>query len=277
MISLNLEQAMSVALEAAAVGAGILMSGYGSKPKVSFKGAIDLVTEFDLKAEEAIRRILAKAYPDHLLVGEEEGGSGFRQADYKWYIDPLDGTTNFAHGHPFFSVSIGLMGPGPDGRECPLVGVINAPALGELYWGYCGGGAVRRQQLHGRGFTERPLKVTETSNLREALLNTGFPYDIYERGGEVLHPFGRLVMAARAVRRAGAASLDIAYVAAGLADAFWESGLKPWDVAAGLLLLNEAGGRFSDYQGEDYIPGQSREILGSNAVLHDTLLDYLKA
>ncbi len=107
-------------------------------------------------------------------------------------------------------------------------------------------------------------------------MNTGFPYDIYERGGEILHPFGRLVTSARTVRRAGSAALDIAYVAAGVADAFWETGLKPWDVAAGLLLLGEAGGRVSDYRGQPYRLGASRDILGSNGLLHETILEYLQ-
>ena len=273
---MNKEQALQVALTAAEAGAEELMAGYGQKPRVRYKGAIDLVTEYDLKSEEVIRAIISKAYPDHLLVGEEEGNTGFRQSSYKWHIDPLDGTTNFAHGHPFFAVSIGLWGPDGDGEERPLVGVIKAPALGELYWGFAGGGAYRRLAIPGRGLVERRLSVTATDKLRGALLNTGFPYDIYERGGEILHPFGRLVMAARTIRRAGSAALDIAYVAAGLADAFWETGLKSWDVAAGLLLLSEAGGRFSDYQGQPYMLGQSRDILGSNGLLHDTIMKYLQ-
>jgi len=276
MDMLNKEQALKVALSAAEAGAEELMAGYGQKPRIRYKGVIDLVTEYDLRSEEVVRKIISRAYPEHLLVGEEEGNTGFRQSPYKWYIDPLDGTTNFAHGHPFFAVSIGLMGPGDDGREAPLVGVINAPALGELYWGHAGGGAFRRQAIPGRGLRERPLGVTDTHKLRGAFLNTGFPYDIYERAGEILHPFGRLVMAARTIRRAGAAALDIAYVAAGLADAFWETGLKPWDVAAGLLLLSEAGGRVSDYQGNPYVPGESRDILGSNGRLHDILIEYLR-
>lgn len=272
----QIQRALEVALSAAEAGAGELMAGYGNHPKVRYKGAINLVTDYDLKSEEIIRKIISRTYPDHLLVGEEEGNSGYSQADYKWYIDPLDGTTNFAHGHPFFAVSIGLVGPDRDGRERPLIGVINAPALGELYWGHHGGGAFRRLYINGRGLVERRLAVTSTDKLRGALLNTGFPYDIYERGGEILHPFGRLVMAARSIRRAGSASLDVAYVAAGMADAFWETGLKPWDVAAGLLLLAEAGGRVSDYSGEPYVLGGSRDILGSNSVLHDTILDYLR-
>lgn len=273
---LNREQALKVALTAAEAGAEALMSGYGERPRVRYKGVTDLVTEYDLRSEEIIRKIISASYPDHLLVGEEEGNTGFRQASYKWYIDPLDGTTNFAHGHPFFAVSIGLIGPDGDGDDVPLVGVINAPALGELYWGRAGGGAFRRLNVPGRGLVERRLAVTHTEKLRGAFLNTGFPYDIFERGGEILHPFGRLVMAARTVRRAGSASLDIAYVAAGVADAFWETGLKPWDVAAGLVLLNEAGGLVSDYQGNSYRLGQSRDILGSNGFLHEAILANLR-
>lgn len=273
----NKELALKVALDAAEAGASVLMDGYGRRPSVRFKGASDLVTEYDLRSEELIRKIIGRAYPDHLLVGEEEGASGSARSDYKWYIDPLDGTTNFAHGHPFFAVSIGLWGPDAEGKEVPLVGVIQAPALGELYWGRAGNGACRRQILPGRGLVESRLAVSGTDNLRQAFLNTGFPYDIYERGSEVLRPFSRLIMAARTVRRAGSAALDIAQVAAGLADAFWETGLKAWDLAAGLLILQEAGGLATDYQGRPYVPGQSRDILGSNRLLHQSILDFLKS
>lgn len=273
----NKDLALKVALDAAEAGAAALMGGYGSRPEVRYKGAVNLVTEYDLRSEEIIRKIIGRAYPEHLLVGEEEGESGSLRSGYKWYIDPLDGTTNFAHGHPFFAVSIGLWGPDDEGGQGPLVGVIQAPALGDLYWGRAGGGAWRRQIIPGRGLVESRLQVTETALLRGSLLNTGFPYDMYERGGEILHPFGRLAMAARTVRRAGSAALDIAYVAAGLADAFWETGLKAWDVAAGLLLLREAGGRASDYQGAPYVLGQSRDILGSNGRLHEPIMAVLNA
>ncbi|MGL4209085.1 MAG: inositol monophosphatase family protein, partial [Candidatus Adiutrix sp.] len=215
-------------------------------------------------------------WPNHLVVGEEGGGYGSRQSPYKWYVDPLDGTTNFAHGHPFFAVSIGLFGPDDSGEDRPLVGVVNAPALGELYWGSYGGGAHRRLHIPGRGFTEHQLAVTETATLRNALLNTGFPYDIYEREGEILHPFGRLITLAQSVRRAGCASLDMAYVAAGIADGFWESSLKPWDVAAGLVLLSEAGGIATDYDGQSYRLGHSLNILGANRGLHAEILKFLK-
>ncbi|MDR2947213.1 MAG: inositol monophosphatase, partial [Candidatus Adiutrix sp.] len=123
MDSFNTEQALQVALTAAAAGAEALMSGFGERHRVKFKGITDLVTEYDLRSEEIVRRIISQKYPDHFIVGEEEGHSGLKRAGYTWYIDPLDGTTNFAHGHPFFAVSIGLMGPGRDGREAPLAGV----------------------------------------------------------------------------------------------------------------------------------------------------------
>jgi len=273
----NKDLALKVALDAAEAGAAVVMGGYGRRPAVRYKGAVNLLTEYDLRSEEVIRKIIGRAYPDHLVVGEEEGRSGSARSDYKWYIDPLDGTTNFAHGHPFFAISIGLWGPDGDGGQMPLVGVIQAPALGDLYWGRAGGGARRRQIIPGRGLVESRLQVTETDLLRGAMLNTGFPYDMFERGGEILHPFGRLVMAARAVRRAGSAAIDMAYVAAGLADAFWETGLKAWDVAAGLLLLKEAGGLVTDYQGAPYVLGLSRDILGSNGRLHEPIMGFLNA
>ncbi|MDR1922622.1 MAG: inositol monophosphatase [Candidatus Adiutrix sp.] len=274
---INLQQALKTALEAAAAGAEEVMRGYGDeKPRVSRKGPTNLVTEYDLRSEEIVRKIITRDWPEHLLAGEEGGVSGSKRSLYKWHIDPLDGTANFAHGHPFFAVSIGLFGPDGNGAEKPLAGVINAPALGELYWGARGCGAFRRQSLAGRGFREKRLAVSSADALRDAMLNTGFPYDIYERGGEILHPFGRLATAARSVRRAGSAALDLAYVAAGVADAFWEAGLSPWDVAAGLLLLEEAGGLATDYHGGPYILGESRNILASNGPLHDKILPYLE-
>ncbi|MDR0882682.1 MAG: inositol monophosphatase [Candidatus Adiutrix sp.] len=276
MDSLNKEQALETAFSAAEAGAGELMSGYGRRPQVRHKGTSDLVTEYDLRSEAIIRQIVGRAFPDHLIVGEEEGASGSAGAAYKWYVDPLDGTTNFVHGHPFFAVSICLAALGPDGREEPLVGVIQAPALGDLYWGLKGHGAFRRLRLPGRRPRESRLAVTETADLRSACLNTGFPYDIYSRGGEVLPPFSELIMAARTIRRAGSAALDMAYVATGLADGFWETGLKPWDVAGGMVLLTEAGGQVSDYQGRPYQLGRSRDILGSNGWLHPVILEYLK-
>jgi myo-inositol-1(or 4)-monophosphatase len=275
---MNLDHALSVALTAAEAGARELLAGCGGeRPRVSYKGRTDLVTEYDVRSEEVCRRIIGEAFPDHALVGEEKGRSGTRWAEYTWYLDPLDGTTNFAHGHPFFAVSIGLFGPGEaGGGNQPLVGVVNAPMLGELYWGRAGGGAFRRQIIPGRGPVERRLAVTDTDQLRQAMLNTGFPYDVHERGGELLYPFGRLLHDAQTVRRAGSAALDIAYVAAGLADAFWETGLKAWDVAAGLLLLSEAGGRVSDYRGRPYRLGRSGDLLGSNGRLHETILEYVR-
>ena len=276
METMNRGRILRVALAAAEAGAEELMSGFGRKPEVRLKGAIDLVTDYDFRSEKIIRGLIARNFPEHLIIGEEEGQSGGGRAEHRWYIDPLDGTTNFAHGHPFFAVSIGLAALDGDGREQPLAGVVLAPALGETYWAVAGGGAWRRQILPGRGRTERRLAVTATGELRQAMLNTGFPYDVYERGGEILHPFGRLLLEARCVRRAGSAALDLAYVAAGVADAYWETGVKPWDVAAGLILLTEAGGQVSDYHGEPYRLGASPGLVGSNGPLHQSILSYLR-
>lgn len=273
---LNLAQALNTALEAAEAAAEALMEGYGQPVKARHKGPSDLVTEYDEKSEKIIKSVLGRAYPSHALYGEEGGRTGSAQAEYIWYIDPIDGTTNFVHGHPFFAVSLGLARQKPDGRRELLLGVINAPALGELYWGSLGGGARRRQSLAGRGLREYPLAVSQTGQLGQAVLNTGFPYDLCERPTDILSSFGRLILSARAVRRAGSAALDLAYVAAGRADAFWETGLKPWDVAAGLLLLSEAGGRASDYQGRELDLETCQRLVVSNGRLHDTILEHLK-
>ena len=272
---MNPEQALSLALSAAEAGAAEIMAGYGRKPEVRLKGIIDLVTEYDFRSEKVMRRIIAGACPDHAVLGEEEGWSGPEDAAYRWYLDPVDGTTNFAHGHPFFAVSIGLTVAEKDG-ERTLAGVVLAPALGQTFWAAAGLGGRRRLFRTGHGQVEYPLAVSEVETLDQAMLNTGFPYDLFDRGSEILSPFGRLSLTARSVRQGGAASLDLAFVAAGIADAYWEAGLKPWDVAAGLCLVREAGGQISDYLGRPYVLGQSPGIVGSNGRLHPRILEYLK-
>ena len=267
----SLSPMLNCAFKAATRGTEILMEGFGRNFEIKHKGLTDLVTEFDLKSEIAIRDILSHSFPDHQIIGEENGLSGARSSPYQWFIDPLDGTTNFAHGHPFFCVSIGLWGPDEKGVERPLLGVINAPVLGEIFWATHKNGAFRRQYFHGRGFVEKKLQVSSITDLRQATINTGFPYDVMERGKSILGPFGRVVVAAQAIRRAGAAALDLAYVAAGVADGFWENGLKGWDSAAGLVLINEAGGQTSDYEGGLYRPGHSQTLIATNGHLHQSL------
>jgi myo-inositol-1(or 4)-monophosphatase len=222
--------------------------------------AHDLVTEADLASEEVIVSALREAFPDHALLAEESGASG-AEGGPRWIIDPLDGTVNFVHGFPFFAVSIAhYRGPEPE------IAVVAAPALGEIFAARRGGGA----WLGG----ER-LSVSSTGRIADAFLSTGFAYEREDTPNPNLPNFARLVYRARAVRRPGCASLDLAYTATGQFDGFWEAHLAPWDVAAGALLVREAGGRVTDFGGgESWLSGAN--ILATNGHIHDELASYLE-
>ncbi len=237
----------------------ILAERFGRTLTVSNKGDIDLVTEADLACEQFIIERIQTHYPRHAILAEESGAANFSEsAEYKWIIDPLDGTTNYAHGYPCFCVSIAL--EHTPSRQI-VVGVIYDPTRDELFAAERGQGAT----LNGRR-----IRVTETDDLNRALLCTGFPYDVRERGNFARH-FTNFINHAQAVRRDGSAALDLAYVACGRFDGFWEEGLRPWDVAAGVLLVEEAGGRVSGYE-EDAFDPYRREVVASNGHLHAAML-----
>lgn len=222
------------------------------------KGSIDLVTETDVAAEAMICASLVEDTPGIAIMTEERVASHRVAADRFWVVDPLDGTTNFAHGFPFFAVSIGLLD-----RGRPEVGVVYAPVSDELFYAARGCGA---------WLNDRPIGVTGTDRLIASLIGTGFPYAIEERLPQVMRHLERLLPQVRDVRRAGAAALDLAYVACGRLDGFYEIDLKPWDTAAGWLLVEEAGGQVTTLSGQPYsafIP----EILATNSALHRQLLD----
>ncbi len=233
----------------------ILMEKYASGVTVAYKGAIDLVTDADHASEKAIVAILRERHPDHDILAEE-GVYPTRGAEWRWIVDPLDGTTNFAHGFPWFAVSIALEVRG----EVRLGAVFN-PHNQELFVAERGRGAT----LNGRA-----LRVSPTGDLERALLATGFAYDHKQCPDNNYAHFEKFQRTAQAVRRAGVASLDLACVAAGRFDGFWELKLKPWDVAAGVLLVEEAGGRISDYAGAP-MPLDRGEILASNGRLHTAM------
>ena len=226
---------------------------------VDFKGEVNLVTEVDQACEELIVATICSVFPEHAVLAEENHHAP-APAAYRWIIDPLDGTTNYAHGFPWFCVSIALE---HDGQI--VVGVIYQPVLDELFTATRGEGAF----LNGR-----VLRVSQRQPLINALLATGFPYDRSPGSESNFDQFFGFQLAARGVRRAGAAALDLAYVAAGRLDGFWECQLKPWDVAAGRLLVEEAGGRVSNYRGEPYSVYDHR-ILASNGLIHDDMLGVL--
>jgi myo-inositol-1(or 4)-monophosphatase len=253
------ENYVSVAAEAVLKAGEIQRERYGTDFAVHRKGEIDLVTEVDRACEEAILAILRRSFPSHDFVTEEtlldrKGSS------HLWFIDPLDGTTNFAHGYPFFCASVGLV---VDGVR--TAGAVYDPLRGELFTGERGGGAF----LNGR-----PLKVSKADGLIDALLVTGFPYDLHSNVEHRIRLFVRFARKARGIRRDGAAALDLAYVAAGRLDAFWEERLQPWDMMAGALLVEEAGGRLSRFDGSS-LDLRADEVVASNGRLHDAMLGVL--
>ena len=262
---MSLQHALDVALSCAADGAQIARAGLGrARDIVRKQSSSDLVTEFDLAVERAIVERLRAAFPDDAIIGEE--GSSF-EGVRRWYVDPIDGTTNFAHGLPFFGISIGLVD-----ESGPAVGVVVAPALGWCFSARRGGGA----WLAEHGAAPRQLEVSRTDVLLDALLATGFPYDLRTSREDNVAQFTALQRDAQAVRRVGAASLDLAMVAAGWFDGYWEQKLKPWDVAAGLLLVTESGGRVSGFTGEP-VDLESGRVVATNGRVHDALVAALAA
>lgn len=254
--------AMVRAAAAAALEAGaVVRSLYEQPHQVRFKGEIDLVTEADLASEKVILAALRRDFPT-LPVLAEESSPDYRQIPDGpvWIVDPLDGTTNFAHGFPCFAVSIAY-----SVNRVSHGGVIYCPMQDELFLAWRGGGA----WLNGRR-----LAVSRRERLVEALVGTGFPYAIRENLDEILVQLRLVLPRVRDLRRAGAAAVDLAYVACGRLDAFWERGLKPWDTAAGYLLVEEAGGRVSDFGGGEWDPYRP-EILAGNPFLHGKLVDLL--
>jgi myo-inositol-1(or 4)-monophosphatase len=254
---------LSFAIQTARDAGRLLAERFGRTLQISNKGELDLVTESDLASERLIIDRIKTYHPRHAILAEESGASAPRDheqgSEWRWIIDPLDGTTNYAHGYPCFCVSMGLERQGK-----MEVGVIYDPLRDEMFTAERGQGA----SLNGRR-----IQVSPASNLSGALLCTGFPYDVRERSEFARH-FTNFIMNAQGVRRDGAAALDLAYVAAGRFDGFWEEGLKPWDVAAGVLIIEEAGGRVSNYAGEPFNIF-TPPIVASNGLLHEQMMRVL--
>jgi myo-inositol-1(or 4)-monophosphatase len=249
-----LEFATDIARRAGA----LLRDGLSRQRSVELKSAFNLVTDMDRASEALIIDAITAAYPDHAILAEESGarvGSG-----PTWLIDPLDGTNNYAHGFPFFCVSLALW----EERQ-PVLGVVYDPLRDELFSAQAGAGA----RCNGQ-----PLHVSATPALSAALVSTGFPYDYATQPANNLREFDRIYGRCQGVRRAGAAALDIAYVAMGRLDAHWEMWLKPWDTGAAALLVLEAGGRLSDWQGVDWHPWK-HDLVASNGLIHDELIEVL--
>lgn len=258
----NIQRLLTIACTTAQAAGRLIKERFYQPQAIRKKGTINLVTETDLASEALILQILAQETPTIPVMAEESSHSlSVRSQPLYWVVDPLDGTTNFAHGLPHFAVSIALL---QEGR--PQVGAIYHPMLDELFYAGLGAGA---------WLNERPLSVTPTSELINGLVATGFPYDIDQTLPEVIRQMQRVLPAVRDIRRAGAAALDLAYVACGRLDGFYEINLQPWDTAAGWLLVEEAGGRLSDFEGSDFSPFAS-QTLATNGRLHSALLQLLK-
>ncbi len=251
---------VQTATAAARRAAGIIRRYLGrlGRGDVSRKEGAEFVTEVDRASERAIIETIRADFPHHAVFAEE---TAREQGEWRWLIDPLDGTTNFIHSYPMFSVSIALEGAGE-----VVCGVVLDVARGELFVAERGRGAT----LEGQ-----PIRVSPTAEPADALLATGFPWRAKERLEAYLASFGRLLAQVHDMRRCGSAALDLAHVACGRLDGFWEASLKPWDVAAGALLVREAGGRVSDFgRGPDYLA--SGDIVASNGLLHDFIVDRLQ-
>ncbi|MBN2768325.1 MAG: inositol monophosphatase [Campylobacterales bacterium] len=254
----KLEKLKQIAKEAGA----IIKSGYLAKKEITHKGVVDLVTEFDLKCEAFIIEELKEHFSDYTLIGEESW-SGGEKSEKAIYIDPIDGTTNFIHGIPHLGISIGVYENG-----LGLFGIVYNPILDEMFYAQKDGGAYLNGEL---------LQVSSQNSLQQSLIATGFPYAKVNKGIEyewVMHNLGTLLPDIRDIRRLGAAALDLCYLAQGKVDGFYEIDLKPWDVAAGMIILSEAGGVYSNANGEDYT-FDSKTIVASNKRIHKELLAKL--
>ncbi|MBM7846028.1 inositol monophosphatase family protein [Herpetosiphon giganteus] len=252
----------SHAIAIAKAAGQILRDGLRNERQIQHKSAsIDLVTNIDLASEKLIVSSIHEHFPEHRIVAEESGDDG-RSAEYCWVIDPLDGTTNYAHGFPFFAVSIALLH-----NNQPTIGVVYDPWRDECFVGERGVGA---------WLNDQPLHVTSTNTVDAALLSTGFPYTIRTNPDNNIAEFTKIVLKAQAIRRGGAAALDICYVAAGRSEGHWELGLKPWDTAAAAVILTEAGGKLSTWIGAEWNPWIDR-LVATNGAVHAELVALLQA
>ncbi len=252
---------LAAAWEAAKSAGSLIRDNWRKKKQIEYKSSIDLVTAIDRESEQLIVRTLQKRFPQHAILAEENTAIGGNESDYRWIIDPLDGTTNFAHDYPQFSVSIALERQGK-----VILGLVHDPIREETFKAYEGQGAY---------LNESPIHVSEGAELGKALVATGFPYDRREKADFYLSFYKKFMMSTHGVRRAGSAALDLCFVACGRVDGFWEFGLHAWDIAAGSLIVKEAGGTVTDLSGQQFsIMGT--ETLASNGRIHEAMLQAIR-
>jgi myo-inositol-1(or 4)-monophosphatase len=250
-----LEEARFIARKAGKM----LKENIDTSAEVQFKGLVDLVTDFDNRAQKMIFEYLSDRFPDHDFLGEEDLKQE-RGREFRWIIDPLDGTTNYAHGFPIFCVSIALEQEGD-----VLMGVVYDPMRDEMF------SAVKDE---GARLDGKALHVSRVDDLNKSLVATGFPYDIRESEVNNIDHFNHFLVRVQAIRRCGSAAMDLCYIACGRFDGFWELKLHPWDVAAGALVVQEAGGRITDFQNREFSVFGS-EILATNGLIHDQMVEVL--
>ncbi|MBX2862231.1 MAG: inositol monophosphatase [Leptolyngbyaceae cyanobacterium MAG.088] len=257
----ELQQFLDIATEAALTGGAVLQKYWKNLSSIQEKGRSgDLVTEADQASEVAVLTVIKRHFSDHAILAEESGQLGQLDSPLLWAIDPLDGTTNYAHGYPLCAVSIGLLVAG-----VPMVGVVYNPILGDLYQAAKGLGATHNRQ---------PIQVSKTAQLSNSLLVTGFAYDRRETVDNNYAEFCHLTHLTQGVRRGGSASVDLAHVASGCLDGYWERGLSPWDLAAGVVLVEEAGGLVSAYDGSPFDIYSGR-LVATNGPLHQPIVQEL--
>ena len=257
---------VELALDVASKAAEIARAGFGTRPRAAEKSLHDLVTDFDLRSEEYIRARLSASTPEIPLVAEEGGGASGSTST--WYCDPLDGTTNFVHGHPYWSVSVGLLESG-----LPSVGAVVAPCLGMWWTGYRGGPAMRGKAGDRQG---EQCRVSQTQRLDDALLATGFPPNRQSEPDNNLATFVDVMHYVRGIRRCGSAAVDLCFVGDGTYDAYWERRLHAWDLTGGAAVVSSAGGSLSSLSGDPADLTQG-DLLASNGLLHVAMVDLLRS
>lgn len=261
-LSLNLEL-LEIAIKAGIEAGNLLKNGINQEYKITHKDGINnLVTEYDKKAEEIIINIISDKFPNHSFLAEESGATNKQTNNIRWVIDPLDGTVNFAHKLPIFSVSIAAELNGEI-----LCGVVYQPMLDELFSAANGNGAF---------LNNSPIYVSKNSNFNTSFLVTGFPYNVNENPNDCLGDFMKIISKGIPVRRLGSAAVDLAYVACGRFDAFWEVSLNPWDVAAGALLVAEAGGSVTNYKNEQFLVNDN-SLIASNGLIHNDIIKIINS